>query len=64
MQTNDLYDNAKKNFDDNISIPKILGFFKNICTKWDFSNKLAFFNPKWAWISCDFKSNRTNTCIG
>jgi hypothetical protein len=33
---------CKKNFDDNISIQKILGFLKNICTKWDFSNKLHF----------------------
>jgi hypothetical protein len=42
MQTNDLYDNAKKNFDDNISIPKILGFSKTFVlsgifqTNWHF----------------------------
>lgn len=40
----------KRNWDDNIH-----------CTKCDFSNKSTSSNRRWAWISCDFRSNKTST---
>lgn len=43
---------CKKNLDDKIH-----------CTKCDFSNKSTSYNPRWAWISCDFRNNKTSTLI-
>jgi hypothetical protein len=43
---------CKKNLDHNIH-----------CMKCDFSYKSTSYNPRWAWISCDFRSNKASTFI-
>ncbi len=54
---------CKKNLDDSFYVQIIPSLLPEISTRWDFLNRLTSYNLVWAWISCDFKSKRTNTCI-
>jgi hypothetical protein len=55
--------NVKKGWMTSFLFKEFLGFFKKFLPCGIFLNKSRFSNPRWAWITCNFRSNKVNTCI-
>lgn len=52
MKVKDFHGNAKKVLNDNVHIQRIFKLLQEICTKWDFSNKLASYGH-WSHVTLE-----------